>query len=101
GIRDLIVTGVQTCALPISGARLLPAGDVDVLPGLRQPGRRRQAARPGDRDTAETESEGGTGVVRDTLVALPFVGARDPRGQDWRSEERRVGKEGRARSLPA
>src|SRR2546430_12390752 len=26
GIRDLTVTGVQTCALPISGRRLQPAG---------------------------------------------------------------------------
>src|SRR5256886_10771634 len=36
GIRDLTVTGVQTCALPILGASQLPAG-VAVVGRLAQP----------------------------------------------------------------
>src|SRR3712207_7272306 len=81
GIRDIGVTGVQTCALPISRAlRPLPrpgqrvgAGDVPLLrppPGAP----RRLLAPPGGR--------------------LPD--ARAPR----RSEERRVGKECRSRWSP-
>src|SRR6202162_6544172 len=58
GIRDIVVTGVQTCALPISRHRADWAG--------------------GRRDDAAT---------RDLLVVL-------------RSEERRVGKEGRSRWAP-
>src|SRR5206468_6838661 len=83
GIRDLIVTGVQTCALPIFGWRRVPVDPAapgplarTVLPQVRQvfvgsggPARLGRAT-PGD--TADQE-------------ALE------------RSEERRVGKEWRAR----
>src|SRR5436305_13902270 len=59
GIRDADVTGVQTCALPISRAAHRPA-----------------SARPGRRHLGR---------------------GRPRRGRDPRSEERRVGKECRAR----
>src|SRR5206468_5761496 len=61
GIRDLIVTGVQTCALPI------------------------YPAPPTDRHTRR--------VVRARRAAWPRASSR----RDTRSEERRVGKECRAR----
>src|SRR5206468_4857550 len=86
GIRDLIVTGVQTCALPISHAAHGFAILIDWRPrasnasrsGWRSRGRRalRRAAAPGRRDKADA----------------PARCARAPR----RSEERRVGKERRS-----
>src|SRR5205085_6614945 len=86
GIRDLTVTGVQTCALPIyravrrsrereRGAGVVPAREL-VGPGSRerhQPGR---AAR---------------GSARQRQLRARGIGAR------LRSEERRVGKECRSR----
>src|SRR2546430_3901411 len=75
GIRDLTVTGVQTCALPILDG------------GMRR----------GERDQRE-----GSGDERDHArhpqVRLP----RDPKEvvADPRSEERRVGKECRSRWSP-
>src|SRR5690625_7631674 len=69
GIRDGHVTGVQTCALPISAADPDRAGEqpgIDVV-GLAL-----------------------TGVVVLALM-YPFVAATE--GEDARSEERRVGKE--------
>src|SRR5262249_56339064 len=92
GIRDWSVTGVQTCALPISAEP------------LRQPDRGPRAgyvgAEPGDeRQTALIEQPRrlgtrglqlhGSAVDPGATHALVLV-ARD------RSEERRVGKEGRA-----
>src|SRR3712207_9312237 len=78
GIRDIGVTGVQTCALPISGGAaaldlLLVADPLlrrRVHPGLRQPVR--LADRPG----------------------------RARRASHARSEERRVGEECRSRWSP-
>src|SRR5207248_4852845 len=70
GIRDRTVTGVQTCALPISG----PA-DIE-LPT-------RQRMEPGEPVRGCPPGEGISGIVP-TAVAV-------------RSEERRVGKECRAR----
>src|SRR5688572_32040071 len=72
GIRDLTVTGVQTCALPIF-LRLLLRGD-------RGHERRVRA------DGAAAMGEGAALSPR-----------RDRR---WRSEERRVGKECRSRWSP-
>src|SRR5205085_7748196 len=90
GIRDLTVTGVQTCALPI--CPLLEAKDDDV------------------RDVA-FEALGGMGpkakAAIPALIEMLNDGDRGPSaaralgriGKDAvpRSEERRVGKEGRAR----
>src|SRR5206468_5383455 len=69
GIRDLIVTGVQTCALPI------------CLP--RRRGRRCLRREPGD--------------LRWASSAGAVTAARVRAGSAPRSEERRVGKGGRSR----
>src|SRR5205823_10372154 len=84
GIRDKLVTGVQTCALPISepgrGALFLGlAAPEAVLPVLARP-----------------------------VAAFPYDGTRPAHGAGLalaqhaglRSEERRVGKEGRGRGSP-
>src|SRR5206468_6885220 len=83
GIRDLIVTGVQTCALPISdagtrGSAVTPAvGEHDgLLIGVLAGGRPRRSA-----------------AVRNGLLDA----LREGRVPD-RSEERRVGKEWTPRS---
>src|SRR5206468_4749986 len=93
GIRDLIVTGVQTCALPIfpAGARRVAGtGNVAGARGVDRPQR---------------GGGGGGGVI--TIIAGDFKNRRlkTPTGdktrptasrvREARSEERRVGKEGR------
>src|SRR2546430_5721054 len=72
GIRDLTVTGVQTCALPISA---LPLAQ-QALQQLRGSGQRYEAY-----------------ANYDVGTALAHTGR-------CRSEERRVGKESRSRWLP-
>src|SRR3712207_7466789 len=82
GIRDMGVTGVQTCALPIfpGRGRVRPGGD----DGPARP----SAPAPGSR----------------TINARPDAPAPAPRGPlstaRVRSEERRVGKECRSRWSP-
>src|SRR5207244_8080865 len=88
GIRDDLVTGVQTCALPISRA----ATERDT---------RALAARPHHADVRPV----GLLRRRDALRVLPDTreGARplDPaHRRRSRSEERRVGKECRCRWWP-
>src|SRR5205823_10936547 len=75
GIRDKLVTGVQTCALPICAA-----------------GRRRGRVRQAHRDDRQGNPRAAAGddAERDRGVAL----------LDARSEERRVGKECRSRWAP-
>src|SRR5437764_5172610 len=87
GIRDTSVTGVQTCALPISrGARAKAGGRPWECPfrairrGRAPPDRPRRRCRPGAPARAPR--------------------ARAPRAQA-RSEERRVGKECRSRWPPS
>src|SRR2546427_5772185 len=86
GIRDLTVTGVQTCALPICGAARVGGHPLRVYQG------------------------DGVGAVLDQraepLLALAqrgvgprALGEVPPQGRA-RSEERRVGKEGRSRWAP-
>src|SRR5437867_5912746 len=84
GIRDRTVTGVQTCALPISepagtsASATLPAGSVDVTFG---------------------HTVSATSIFQlklDKVVFLTTPPAPDPQASP-RSEERRVGKEGRSR----
>src|SRR5437764_13646969 len=78
GIRDTSVTGVQTCALPISAARV-----EEELPAAQ--GQPCECQLAGCRHMQETKGPG---------AALPFdAGSRGP----GRSEERRVGKECRSR----
>src|SRR5690606_40120992 len=96
GIRDFHVTGVQTCALPIFGAylsqpfrgrlqRLLPGNGFELSRSARAnpPQRLRQAC-------------GGI-VLLNARRALPADHALIYGMVAVRSEERRVGKEGRSR----
>src|SRR5256885_10652890 len=85
GIRDYKVTGVQTCALPISIA----------LPRVKLSSD--QTPRP-PRDAASPTSTAMLSVLR-TADPVPFgpgIGMSD----NTRSEERRVGKECRSRWSP-
>src|SRR5205085_6810376 len=90
GIRDLTVTGVQTCALPISGGRKFmerpseSAGDADLL---------HVRWRTGAEIDLELDPHLGFGKVK-------VIEVRIDTGIDPRSEERRVGKECRARTEP-
>src|SRR5690349_1142859 len=76
GIRDLYVTGVQTCALPISTTSIGSTGG----PSL-------QRIRPS-----------GVGYSRASSISPRATGRMRP--QPRRSEERRVGKECRSRWSP-
>src|SRR5690348_17934018 len=86
GIRDGRVTGVQTCALPISNG---VAADVlaDIGAGL------------GAMEDAGHDTSGAIIVVKPTAF-YRLVSARDTSGFCFRSEERRVGKECRSRWSP-
>src|SRR5205085_8555882 len=84
GIRDLTVTGVQTCALPIL-ARIFKDVDIMIVPSLR------------DEQLTITNFTGHPSLT----MRAGFVDIAEARS-DWapdpaRSEERRVGKECRAR----
>src|SRR5205085_6365624 len=84
GIRDLTVTGVQTCALPICGAarhRLLSSRIAARRTSPRAPAGQWDRSAPRRR----------TVFIRPRISAPWATAARS------RSEERRVGKEGRAR----
>src|SRR5205807_7306031 len=83
GIRDYKVTGVQTCALPIS-AMMRMRGGFTVTPSLRGAKRRGNPVRPGLLRFARNDGE------RDQLGPLRTC-------EGGRSEERRVGKECRSR----
>src|SRR5258708_20809541 len=85
GIRDDLVTGVQTCALPISHPlrrkRLLDL-EVDEVDAFGE----------GDEDV-----EAGADDAVEFAESLDYAGGV---GADGRSEERRVGKECRSRWSP-
>src|SRR5207248_7589048 len=88
GIRDRTVTGVQTCALPISDRR-----------GRRVPRERSESVRAAlvisERDNVATALEAlEAGQRLDLAGTTLMVQSPVPRG---RSEERRVGKECRSR----
>src|SRR2546421_8425819 len=85
GIRDLIVTGVQTCALPISVRARCITPRRRTTP-LRRPCTTRSL---GARSAARSP------VQRSAARSATVVPARSPR-----SEERRVGKECRSRWSP-
>src|SRR2546425_5706367 len=83
GIRDKLVTGVQTCALPISRGLLADlAGAEEEHPRFGQPAEDRERELDGDVGHAHL-------TFRDRGM-----------GADVRSEERRVGKECRSRWSP-
>src|SRR5690606_39403322 len=79
GIRDFHVTGVQTCALPISAR------------GLHE---RAACGAPGDVEGLEARGQRDDGRVRGAARDEPPLRRRGRRAR--RSEERRVGKEGRS-----
>src|SRR5690606_40896727 len=83
GIRDFHVTGVQTCALPIS----------ERSPGAH--GRHGAGAGPLAREGRGGAAPPDRSPDGDARPGRPAHGAGD------RSEERRVGKEGRPRGLNA
>src|SRR2546425_10337190 len=103
GIRDKLVTGVQTCALPISRCRPARCAPPPwAAPGRRAPraGRGRSA---GTRRCASKTPWGGGPV----MLVVPLIERKRDGGtltpEEWsalRSEERRVGKECRSRWSP-
>src|SRR2546423_2177559 len=87
GIRDKLVTGVQTCALPISKPTPISS----------------RPTRACARCTSRARSPGGwvsdpTSRPRVGFVGLGIMG--QPMARNARSEERRVGKECRSRWSP-
>src|SRR5256884_3166984 len=87
GIRDVAVTGVQTCALPISFVERSPDSGAEIagcgiLREARGGGGSQLLARPCDPRGCALEGE------------------PRGRGRQGRSEERRVGKECRSRWSP-
>src|SRR5207248_6502135 len=93
GIRDRTVTGVQTCALPISGAaeRGRKAG-WEVGRTLQGFVRGRFAASQGPQ-----RCRSGLRATRRTAADLPTSSEAIEGGPELRSEERRVGKGGGGR----
>src|SRR5436189_1857137 len=83
GIRDTSVTGVQTCALPISLARAVAAADRGAHERRARPPRDLRLRGRGSRP-----------------VRTLGCGGADGRPRRRRSEERRVGKEWRSRWVP-
>src|SRR3712207_7552353 len=88
GIRDIGVTGVQTCALPIwsrstraYGTRLASSIAATAAHGC-EPG------------TASSLTD------KNRSSSIEAAAARVPGRRPWRSEERRVGKECRSRWSP-
>src|SRR5207253_6503181 len=90
GIRDGHVTGVQTCALPISYA----VGENDIVLKVEDPGKKIFTFGLVGPDGKPIPTYG-THTVGDYRVLRIFE--KPPEGAALRSEERRVGKEWRAR----
>src|SRR5205085_7426277 len=88
GIRDLTVTGVQTCALPICWRRPSWTRELLVETLVRLTGVRVHVTTM-SRALALVEARRGR--------PRPTVGCPWPKAAKTRSEERRVGKECRAR----
>src|SRR5207245_4494029 len=92
GIRDATVTGVQTCALPISigGVAARQRGDVEVRDEYVLPADIREHRLPRRRILHRLHVAHVAQIIaqRPAPQRVPAVGVE-------RSEERRVGKEGR------
>src|SRR5205085_8356737 len=91
GIRDLTVTGVQTCALPIFNLYL--AGGFCLLYAAYLVAEPYWPAWMGRRVFQICDAAGGAAALSAALVVLAAVPAAFQYGL-WRSEERRVGKGG-------
>src|SRR5690349_22417714 len=87
GIRDLYVTGVQTCALPISE----PVPPLLALKAVRERIAEVRAELQALRDREIELMAAVSGMAREPIAADEWYG---------RSEERRVGKECRSRWAP-
>src|SRR5258706_5789744 len=87
GIRDWSVTGVQTCALPISSHE------------KRVPHLLRRARRPSQANGAHVSRVKPIDARKETTKGEPD-GEREGNAVQQRSEERRVGKECRSRWSP-
>src|SRR5206468_7567429 len=83
GIRDLIVTGVQTCALPIFRLAALDLGLGGEDDAVAQGGQGDLLHVVGDGERPALQRRGGAGAAEDGDAGA------------GRSEERRVGKGGR------
>src|SRR5205085_7925573 len=97
GIRDLTVTGVQTCALPISREKDNPRAEAGRQAALQKI-REKPAPPPPKPPAAEDPWTGAVDAL--SAVDLPrnvVSGKWTREGDALRSEERRVGKEGRSR----
>src|SRR5205823_8803160 len=96
GIRDKLVTGVQTCALPIFlRAKLSPVRNPGPSDGLRASTVARSAAESNSSTVARSQET--NRAMRATQTSATAWGERASRIERSRSEERRVGKECRAR----
>src|SRR5256884_3484853 len=89
GIRDVAVTGVQTCALPISGCREFARQFLEAHSERRHSGAAGGAPFLG----APRRHHG-------AFARAPEVSPATPEQRRSRSEERRVGKECRSRWSP-
>src|SRR3989475_10762119 len=96
GIRDLTVTGVQTCALPIFSRRFKPSSRTSLNGEQPYPWDRLQpqdemSRHRGAKHRRRYELLGGISLLSpEYLLSV----------ERWRSEERRVGKECRSRWSP-
>src|SRR5699024_11846122 len=95
GIRDRNVTGVQTCALPISralaSARFLPLREDSPMTDHRD------TPTPEDRAEANARDLADRGMAVTARAVREAAGVRMAVAAAARSEERRVGKGGRGR----
>src|SRR5207244_7258525 len=91
GIRDDLVTGVQTCALPISPQQIpdlksLKGDTTDNIPGVPGVGEKTASRLLSQYESVEALLNG-VGDIREAKL-------RERLREHRRSEERRVGKEG-------
>src|SRR5690606_40332115 len=98
GIRDFHVTGVQTCALPIFAFVLLALLPLLLRRWRGETAQDRRLAADTIRDRAERTADAAIAVKRAEVRTEAELLRADQ--QLTRSEERRVGKEGRWRGAP-
>src|SRR5207247_5244794 len=95
GIRDPLVTGVQTCALPIWTRFSIPAGSSAITGDLAA------AAYCGLGASNAPIHRAASSSIGSVPAAEAVPAAVSPARGGSRSEERRVGKEGRVRCAKA
>src|SRR5206468_7299130 len=97
-IRDLIVTGVQTCALPISFWQPSVATQLAAKKPAAAPAPTEADWRtPDPQDVLVVDTNKGRIIFELNSTGAPQAVARVRELTRKRSEERRVGKEGRCR----